>query len=309
MRGGLLFPGQGSQHVAMGRALAERFSEARETWEEADDTLGLPLSRIAWEGPAEVLTATENAQPALYVHSVSVHRVLAKRLGTVAAAAGHSLGELSAHCAAGTFAFADGLRAVRRRGRLMAQAGDTAPGTMAAVLGLGESAIGELCEKAGAAAMTVVPANLNAPGQVVVSGETRAIEWIAGAAKRAGAKRVIELTVSAAFHSPLMKPAADGFREVLDSISFRRPVFPVVSNVTAAPATDPERIRQLLVRQLTAPVRWVECIARMREMGVRRFAELGPGRVLAGLNRRNAKGVPTVSIGTPESIEAMESAK
>lgn len=309
MRRGLLFPGQGSQHVAMGRALAERFSEARETWEEADDTLGIGLSGIAWEGPAEVLTATENAQPALYVHSMSVYRVIGMRLGEVAAGAGHSLGELSAHGAAGTFAFTDGLRVVRRRGQLMARAGDTSPGTMAAVIGLGASTVQGLCEEAGAAGMTVVPANLNAPAQVVVSGETRAVDRISDAARKAGAKRVIELDVSAAFHSPLMRPAADAFREVLEDIPFQRPSFPVISNVTAAPATDPDGIRELLVRQLTAPVRWMECIARMREIGVEHFAEIGPGRVLAGLNRRNARGVPTVSLGTPESIEAMESAK
>ena len=309
MSAGLLFPGQGSQHVGMGRALADGFPVARETWEEADDTLGMGLSRIAWEGPPEVLTATENAQPALYVHSLAAYRVTADRLGPVAAAAGHSLGELSAHGAAATFSFADGLCAVRRRGELMAQAGDTAPGTMAAVLGLDTGAIGRLCDEAAAAGMTVVPANLNAPGQVVVSGDLEAIAWIAGAARKAGARRVVELTVSAAFHSPLMGPAAKAFREALERIDFRPPSFPVVSNVTAAPADDPGRIRELLVRQLTAPVRWIECIARMRKMGVEHFAELGPGRVLAGLNRRNARGVPTMSLGTPESIESMESAK
>ncbi len=291
----------------MGHTLAGRFPEARRAWEEADDTLGMALSGIAWNGPPEVLTATENAQPALYVHSLAVHRVVRERLGPIAAAAGHSLGELSAHGAAGTFTFADGLRAVRRRGELMARAGDTAPGSMAALLGLGDGAIATLCDDAAAAGMTLVPANLNAPGQVVVSGELRAIEWISGAARRMGAKRVIELTVSAAFHSPLMASAADAFREVLEGIPFRSPEFPVVSNVTAAPVTNPDRIRRLLVRQLTAPVRWIECIARMREMGVKQFAELGPGRVLTGLNRRNARGVPTVALGTAESIESMES--
>ena len=309
MREGLLFPGQGSQHVGMGRGLAERFSAARETFQEADDTLGFPLSELAWGGPAEVLTSTENAQPALYVHSVAAYRVVRQRLGPVAAAAGHSLGELSAHGAAGTWSFADGLRAVRLRGELMARADDTAPGTMAAVLGLEGSVVAGLCEDAAAAGMTLVPANLNAPGQVVVSGEERAIEWVAAAAREAGARRVVELEVSAAFHSPLMGPAADAFRAALGNMTLHRPAFPVISNVTAEPAGEPERIRELLVRQLTAPVRWTECIGRMRALGVERFAELGPGQVLAGLNRRNAKGVQTVSLGTPESIEQMERVK
>ncbi len=309
MRRGLLFPGQGSQHVGMGQGLAERFPAARETFEEADDTLGFALSRLAWEGPLEVLTSTENAQAALYVHSLAAYRVVRERLGPVAAAAGHSLGELSAHGAAGTWSFADGLRAVRLRGKLMARAGDSAPGTMAAVLGLREDAIVELCESAAAAGLIVVPANLNAPGQVVVSGERRGIEWISAGAKKMGARRVVELSVSAAFHSPLMAPAAETFREALERTTFHRPRFPVVSNVTAEPAEEPEHIRELLVRQLTAPVRWIECVGRMRALGVESFAELGPGKVLAGLNRRNAKGVPTVSLGTPESIDRMESAE
>lgn len=309
MKVGLLFPGQGSQHVGMGRALAEHFPEAREAFEEADDTLGFGLSRIAWQGPTEVLTATENAQPALYVHSLAVYRVLARRLGPVCAAAGHSLGELSALGAAGTYGFRDGLLAVRRRGELMARAGDRAPGSMAALLGLKVSDVEELCREAGEAGMILVAANLNARGQVVVSGERTAIEWVVGAARRKGAKRVVELAVSAAFHSPLMGPAADEFRQYVQSIPFRRPAFPVVSNVTAEESDDPVAIRGLLVRQLTAPVRWIDCIARMRFLGAERFAELGPGRVLTGLNRRNARGVPTGAFGTPETVEAMENGR
>ncbi len=303
---GLLFPGQGSQHVGMGQALAKRFPEARRTFEEADDVLGLGLSGIAWEGPVEVLTSTENAQPALYVHSLAVYRVLAGRLGPVGAAAGHSAGELSAHGAAGTYTFRDGLCAVRRRGELMARAGDRAPGSMAALLGLRHGDAEELCREAGRAGMTLVTANLNAKGQVVVSGEAAAIAWIAHAARKKGAKRVVELVVSAAFHSPLMGPAAEEFREHLDGISFRRPTFPVVSNVTAEESGDPAAIRDLLVRQLTSPVRWIECIGRMRMLGAERFAELGPGRVLTGLNRRNAKGVPTRAFGTPECVAALD---
>lgn len=306
MKTGLLFPGQGSQHVGMGRSLAERFPEARDTFAEADDILGFGLSELAWEGPEEVLTATENAQPALYVHSLAVFRVARARIGPVAGAAGHSLGELSAHAAAGTYSFADGLRAVRRRGELMARAGEETPGTMAAVLGLGAAGVDELCEEAAREGHTLVAANLNAEGQVVVSGDVWGISWAATAAKKKGAKRIMPLKVSAAFHSPLMGPAAEQFGAALNGVPFRRPSFPVVSNVTGQATGDPDRIRDLLVRQLTAPVRWVECIEALRSLGVSRFAELGPGRVLTGLNRRNARGIPTRALGTPESIDSME---
>ncbi len=290
----------------MGKALAERFPEARDTFAEADEILGFRLSGLAWEGPEEVLTATENAQPALYVHSLAAFRVARARIGPVAGAAGHSLGELSAHAAAGTYSFADGLRAVRRRGELMARAGEETPGTMAAVLGLGEAKIDELCEEAARNGHTLVGANLNARGQVVVSGDVWGISWAAGAAKRKGAKRIIPLKVSAAFHSPLMDPAAGRFAAALKEIDFRRPSFPVVSNVTARAEEDPDRIRELLVRQLTAPVRWIGCIETLRSAGASRFVELGPGRVLTGLNRRNARGVPTLAVGTPRSIDSME---
>lgn len=290
----------------MGRTLAECFAEARETFAEADEVLGFALSRLAWEGPEEVLTATENAQPALYVHSLAVFRVVRARLGPIVAAAGHSLGELSAHGAAGTFGFAEGLRAVRRRGELMARAGNTAPGTMAAVLGLGAAETAELCREAEEADFTLVAANLNADGQVVFSGDVWGINWIARTAKKKGARRVMPLKVSAAFHSPLMRPAAAEFETALAETRFGRPSFPVVSNVTARSVEDPGGIRRLLVSQLTSPVRWTECIAEMRRMGVTGFLELGPGKVLTGLNRRNAWGIPTQALGTPESIDSME---
>ena len=306
MKTGLLFPGQGSQHVGMGQTLAQCYPEARETFAEADEVVGFGLSRLAWEGPEEVLTATENAQPALYVHSLAAYRVVKARLGPIVAAAGHSLGELSAHAAAGTYSFADGLRAVRRRGELMARAGDSVPGTMAAVLGLEAAEISELCREARDAGFTLVAANLNADGQVVFSGDVWGINWLARAAKKKGARRVMPLRVSAAFHSPLMQPAAGEFGAALEKTCFRQPAFPVVSNVTARTVDDPCRIRELLVRQLTSPVRWVECIATMRHMDVTGFVELGPGKVLTGLNRRNAWGIPTRALGTPESIESME---
>ncbi len=303
---GLLFPGQGSQQVGMGCDLSTRFPLARETFAEADDVLGFGLSRLAWEGPFETLTATENAQPALYVHSMAVHRVLAGRLGRVRVAAGHSLGELSAWGAAGVYSFADGLRAVRRRGELMARADRESPGSMAAILGLGVPAIHELCRDARDRGMTLVAANLNAKGQVVVSGETAAIEWVDGPARKKGARRVVQLPVSAAFHSPLMEPAAGEFRQYLGGITFRPPDFPVVSNVTAETVADPASIRELLVRQLVSPVRWTECIQRMCALGVDRFAEIGSGKVLTGLNKRNARGVRTDAFGHPEDIDALE---
>lgn len=306
MKTGLLFPGQGSQRVGMGQTLAARFPEAAETFAEADETLGFALSRLAWEGPEEILTATENAQPALYVHSLAVYRVVRARLGPVVGAAGHSLGELSAHAAAGTFGFAEGLRAVRRRGKLMARAGESVPGTMAAVLGLGTAEVAELCREADEADFTLVAANLNADGQVVFSGDVWGIDWLARTAKKKGARRVMPLRVSAAFHSPLMQPAAAGFGVALEEVRFGRPAFPVVSNVTAQAIRDPDRIRESLVRQLTSPVRWTECIATLRRMDVTRFMELGPGKVLTGLNRRNAWGIPTRALGTPESIDTME---
>ena len=301
---GLLFPGQGSQQVGMGQALAERFPVARRTFAEADELLGFSLSRIAWEGPPEDLVRTDNAQPALFVHSLAVHRVMADRLGEVAAGAGHSLGELSAHAAAGTLSFADGLRIVRTRGTLMASAGERAPGSMAALLGIGEEGVEALCAEARTRGMTLVAANLNAKGQIVVSGDESAIAWVLQAARAKGAKRAVRLAVSAAFHSPLMAPAAAEFEAFVDEIEFHAPAFPVISNVTAQPAgDDPTRIRALLVRQLTAPVRWRACVACMMQLGVDRFMELGQGSVLAGLNRRNAPDLPATSLGTPESIE------
>ena len=304
---GLLFPGQGAQHVGMGRDLADAYPEAARTFEEADDALGFSLSRLMWEGPAETLTSTENAQPALYAHSAAVFRVVRKRLGEVAAAAGHSLGELSAHFTAGSWSFADGLRAVRRRGELMARANDTAPGTMAAVMGIDLEAVTELCDGVRDAGMVVVPANLNAPGQIVVSGQVAGVRRLAEVAKKQGAKRVVELDVSAAFHSPLMGPVAEEFGALLAATPMRPPTFPVISNVTAEAAPeDVASIRKLLVRQLTQPVRWTECVARMLEMGATRFAELGPGKVLTGLNRRNARGVATLPLGSQAAVAALE---
>lgn len=297
----LLFPGQGSQVVGMGRALADVFPEAGAVLAEADDVLGFPLSRLMAEGPEGELTETRNAQPAILAHSVAVLRVVRDRLGPVAFAAGHSLGEFSAHVAAGTLTLRDALEAVRLRGDLMFRTGQERPGTMAAVLGLDDAALEDVCARVDQG--VCVPANFNSSGQIVVSGDASGVEQGMALAREAGAKRVMPLNVSGAFHSPLMAPAAAGLREKLESLSFADPDFPVVSNVTARPVGSGAEARELLVEQLTSPVRWAASIRAMVEAGVDRFLELGPGAVLCGLNKRNAKGLPCTSLGEPADIE------
>lgn len=301
----LLFPGQGSQFVGMGRDLAEAFPKAAEAFQEADDLLGFHLSRLAWEGPEGDLTLTKNAQPALLVHSVAVHRVIREELGGVAMAAGHSLGEFSAHVAAGTVSFANALGAVRLRGELMFAAGVEKPGTMAALLGLEDDAVEEVCRVVGEKGLVCVPANFNSPGQIVISGEVAGVEEAMALAREAGAKRALPLTVSGAFHSPLMAPAKTGLRDRLEKIPFSDPLFPVVSNVTAAPVLRGGDARKLLVEQLTSPVRWAASVQRMVAEGVDRFFELGAGSVLCGLNKRNARGLPCLSLGGPSDLDAL----
>jgi len=301
----LLFPGQGSQFVGMGRDLADRFPVARATFEEADATLGLALSRLMWEGPEADLTATSNAQPAILAHSVAVLRVLRERnADTFDYAAGHSLGEFSAYVAAGSLAFDDALRTVRRRGELMLAAGQARPGTMAALLGLEDAVVDRVCRDASAADGVVVPANYNAPAQVVISGDVAAVERALELARQAGARKVIPLKVSGAFHSPLMEGAVPGLRDQLEAVVLQAPAFPVVSNVTAEPVRDAESARQLLLRQLTSPVRWTDSMRMLVGAGVDRFLEPGPGTVLAGLLKRVSRDVDTRSLGTAAEIEA-----
>lgn len=301
---GLLFPGQGSQSLGMGRDLAERFPAARDVFERADEALGVPLTRIMWEGPETELTATHNAQPAILTHSIAARAAIGERLPEAGIAAGHSLGEFSAYVAAGALAFEDAVRAVRRRGELMYASGQARPGTMAAVLGLDDEAIEQVCADASTGDAVCVAANYNAPGQVVISGDEAAVQRATELARSAGAKRALPLNVSGAFHSPLMAVAEDGLREHLEAVALTAVAFPVVSNVTAAAVADPEAARQLLVRQLTSPVRWTASMRTMLDAGATRFIELGPGRVLAGLMKRVARDVEIVSIGSAAEAES-----
>jgi [acyl-carrier-protein] S-malonyltransferase len=302
MKTALLFPGQGSQFVGMGKDLAAAHPAARETFAQADAILDHPLSRICWEGPEAELRSTQNTQPAIFVHSMAVYRVLGLRPGVdFTAAAGHSLGEYSAYVAAGSLSFEDALRLVRRRGELMFRAGQERPGTMAAVLGLDEAVLLDLL---GTIQGTVVAANLNSPGQVVLSGDIPAVEAAMEACRQAGAKRVIPLEVSGAFHSPLMGTAAAGLREALARVEIRMPQVPVTTNVSASPLADVEAIRESLAEQLTSAVRWEETIRNLRASGVDRFLELGPGKVLSGLARSIDRGAPSTAIGGPDEIAA-----
>ncbi|MEO5509885.1 MAG: ACP S-malonyltransferase [Longimicrobiales bacterium] len=300
---GLLFPGQGSQFVGMGRDLAAAYPAAKQVFEEADDVLGTSLSGICWEGPESELIATNNAQPALMTHSIAVHRVLQDRIGPVAMAAGHSLGEFSAYVAAGALSFGDGIRTVRRRGDLMLRSGEERPGTMAALLGLDDEATERVCAEASREGGSCVPANYNSPGQIVISGDVPAVTRAIELARTAGAKRAIQLNVSGAFHSPLMMVAEAGLSAQLAGVTMTAPAFPVVSNVTAAPVTDADEARRLLIEQLTSPVRWAQSMQAMAAAGITHVIEIGPGAVLAGLMKRIDRGVKAQSVGTAAEIE------
>ena len=303
----ILFPGQGSQYVGMGRSLATEYPEAAKIFEEADEILGFGISELAWEGPEDELLLTKNVQPAILVHSTAMYRVIRDRIGEVGMAAGHSLGEFSAHLAAGTLDFNEALRTVRLRGELMYAAGVARPGKMAAVLGLPDEEVESVCLLASREAGTCVPANFNCEGQVVISGDMTGVKRAMELAEEAGARRVVPLSVSGAFHSPLMAPAEEGLRNRLEEASLGNPVFPVIANTTAEPVLTAEVARRLLVRQLTSPVRWAESIRRMVALGADRFLEVGPGSVLRGLNRRNARGLPCESLAESSDIVAWES--
>lgn len=312
MTAAFTFPGQGSQTVGMGKALADAFPAARAVFEEVDAALGEKLSTLIWEGPGETLQLTENAQPALMAVSLATLRVLEAEAGIAVAkdaafVAGHSLGEYSALAAAGSFSISDTARLLRTRGLAMQKAVPVGVGAMAALLGLDyetavavaeEAAQGDVCQAA----------NDNGGGQVVVSGDKAAVERATEIAKGKGAKRAMLLPVSAPFHCRLMQPAADVMAKALSEVTVNRPVVPLVSNVLAAPISDPEEIRKRLVEQVTGTVRWRESVAYMASQGVTHFLEIGAGKVLSGLVKRIADGAVGVAVGGPNDIAAAKDA-
>jgi [acyl-carrier-protein] S-malonyltransferase len=308
-----IFPGQGSQAVGMGKALADAFAPARAVFEEVDAALGEKLTRIIWEGPAETLTLTENAQPALMAVSLAALRVLQAEAGVdlardVQFVAGHSLGEYSALAAAGALSVADTARLLRIRGRAMQKAVPVGTGAMAALLGLEfEQAVVVAAEAAGA--QVCQAANDNGGGQVVVSGDKAAVERAVEIAKSKGARRAMMLPVSAPFHCALMQPAADAMAQALANVAVKPPVVPIVANVLAETVSDPVAIVRALVAQVTGTVRWRESVAFMAGKGVTTFYEIGAGRVLSGLVKRIADGASGSAVGTPEDVTAFKAAR
>jgi [acyl-carrier-protein] S-malonyltransferase len=313
-----IFPGQGSQAVGMGRDLAEAFPAAREVFQEVDDTLGQHLSRIMWEGPAETLTLTENAQPALMAHSMAVLRVLEREGGfriedRAVLVAGHSLGEYSALAAARCLTVAEAARLLRLRGASMQKAVPAGEGAMAALLGIELAAAAAICDDAAvlvhedgrAERQVVQPANDNGGGQVVISGHRGAVERAVALAKERGTRKAMLLPVSAPFHCALMAPAADAMRDALGTAAMQDPVVPVIANVSAARVSDAAEIRKRLVEQVTGTVRWRECMGTAVSMGVTSVLELGAGKVLSGLMKRIAPEVTAAAAGTPGEVEAM----
>ena len=305
----IVFPGQGDQAVGMGKRLAEASATAREVFEEVDDALEQKLSHLMFNGPQEELTLTANAQPALMAVSVALVRVLEKEGGKRLAdgsdyVAGHSLGEYSALTAAGALQLSDAARLLRRRGEAMQAAVPVGEGAMAALLGMDVPDVQQVVADAAEAGVCAI-GNDNAPGQVVVSGATAAVERAVALAKERGVRKAVMLDVSAPFHCPLLQPAADAMQEALAEISLDEPVVPLIANVTAAPVADPEEIRRLLVEQVTATVRWRECVLAMKELGVDTLVEMGEGKVLSGMIRRIDREMKGVPVQGPEDLEAL----
>jgi len=303
----LLFPGQGSQYVGMGKDLCAGFPEAKAVFDQADAALGYPISKICFEGPEAELKRTANTQPAILTHSIAALRVLEarrpERVAGAIAAAGHSLGEYSAGVAAGAYAFADAVRVVHERGQFMQEAVPEGVGAMTAVLGLAPDAVSRACADAEVDTGKIVsPANFNCPEQTVIAGHAEAVARASELCRERGAKKAVPLPVSAPFHCALMEPAADRLRPVLDALAVADPRIPIVTNVDAAEAVKADEVRIALARQVAAPVRWVESIERMAAMGATEAVEIGPGGVLAGLVRRIRKEIPVASIGKAEQI-------
>jgi len=300
-----IFPGQGSQHVGMGKALCEAFPESREMFERADEALGEKLSTLCWEGPEEALKLTANQQPAILTTSLAAWAAFAKRSALKPVFfAGHSLGEYSALVASGALAFEDAVRAVRARGQLMQEAVPEGAGAMAVVLGVEVAVVQRICEEA-AQGQVLSPANYNEPNQTVIAGDTAAVERASELLKAAGARRVLRLPVSAPFHCPLMLPVKTRFAKVLEKTPFLTPSAPIVSNVEAAPNAHPSRMRELLLEQVAAPVRWTESMEFLAREGITQVIEFGPGKVLSGLVKRICPQMSCANVEDEKSLNAL----